>query len=312
MRFLNILLLIIISVYSSYAQTLVERLGYDTHAKLLIVNNDDAGMCHSSNQGTILGMENGLISSATIMFTCDWSPAIVKYALENPEKNFGVHLTLTSEWKSYKWGSVAPPTHVSSLLDEHGKLWAGVRDVYKYAKPEHAYLEGKAQIQKALDYGLDITHIDSHMGTLQLHPEYLEKYVQLAVDFNLPLRMASQSTHERFQMGNLREICRKKGLIFPDFLIYEELENYNSTDVESFWVNVINNLSAGVTELYLHASTESDELKAITNSWKKRAQELDAFTSSEAVKNALKQNNVHIISYRQLRDLQRSTLNNKN
>ncbi|MCY4779412.1 polysaccharide deacetylase family protein [Sphingobacterium sp. UT-1RO-CII-1] len=312
MNFFYVLLLVSVSVYSAHAQTLVECLGYDANAKLLIINNDDAGMCYSSNQGTILGMENGLLSSATIMFTCDWSPAMVKYALENPKKSFGVHLTLTSEWKGYKWGSVAPSSEVSSLLDENGKLWAGVRDVYKHAKPEEAYLEGKAQIQKALDYGLDITHIDSHMGTFQLHPKYLEKYIQLAVDFNLPLRMASQSTHERFKMGDLRNICEKKGLIFPDFLVYEELENYNSTDVESFWVNIINNLSVGVTELYLHASTESDELKAITNSWKKRAEELNAFTSSEAVRNALKQNNVHIISYRELRDLQRNTINNKN
>lgn len=302
----RIYLIVVIGLIGSYlsAQTLAERLGYKKDDVLLIINNDDSGMSHASNRGTMKGMDEGLLTSSTIMFNCDWSPEIVKYALENPHRNFGVHLTLTSEWKGYKWGTVAPAADVPSLLDENGKLWAGVLDVYAHADPEHAYVEGKAQIQRALDYGLDITHIDSHMGTFQLHPSYIEKYVQLALDFNVPLRMASQSTHVKYGMGDLRKECEDKGLVFPDYMIYEELQNYKG-DVEAFWVDIIRNLKAGVTEFYLHASEESDEIKAITNSWKTRAEELRVITESHAIKKALKDKNVHLISYRELRELQR-------
>lgn len=285
-------------------KTLAERLGYKKGDKLLIINNDDSGMSYASNQGTIKGMTEGLISSSTIMFNCPWSTDIVNFALANPDKHFGVHLTLTSEWKMYKWGTVAPSDQVSSLLDPHGYLWRSVEEVYKHGKPEHAYLEGKAQIQKALDYGLNITHIDSHMGTFQLDPAYIAEYVKLAKEFNLPLRMASQATCAKFGQGDLRKNCEDLGLVFVDYLIYEELQGYKD-DVEGFWLNIIGDLKPGVTELYLHASDETKELPVITGSWKKRMAELEVFTKSKKIRDLIAANNIHIISYKQLLDLQR-------
>jgi len=285
-------------------KTLAERLGYKKGDKLLIINNDDSGMSYASNQGTIKGMQEGLISSSTIMFNCPWSTDIVNFALANPNKHFGVHLTLTSEWKMYKWGTVAPADQVSSLLDPHGYLWRSVEEVYQHGKPEHAYLEGKAQIQKALNYGLNITHIDSHMGTYQLHPDYIAQYVKLAKEFNLPLRMASQATCAKFGQENLRKDCEKLGLVFVDYLIYEEMQHYND-DVEVFWLKVIGDLKPGVTELYLHASDETNELPVITGSWKKRMAELEVFTKSTKIRDLIAAKQIHIISYKQLLDLQR-------
>src|SRR5690606_8846353 len=156
-------------------------------------------------------------------------------------------------------------------------------EVYQHGDPEHAYLEGKAQIEKALHYGLPITHIDSHMGTFQLKPAYIAKYVQLAVDFNLPLRMASQSTLAKYGMPNLRRDCEKKGLVFTYYMHYEELAKYKD-DVEGCWLKVINNLKPGVSELYLHASKDTDDLRVFTGSWKKRIAELEVFTKSEKIK----------------------------
>jgi len=297
--------LILLFFQPAFAQekTLAEKLGYKKNDILLIINNDDSGMSYASNQGTIEGMENGLISSSTIMFNCPWSLDIVNYVKQHPDKHFGVHLTLTSEWKNYKWSSVASSNTVSSLLDPNGYLWRSVEEVYQHGDPEHAYLEGKAQIEKALHYGLPITHIDSHMGTFQLKPAYIEKYVQLAVDFNLPLRMASQSTLAKYGMPNLRRDCAKKGLVFTDYMVYEELANYKD-DVEGFWLKVINDLKPGVTELYLHASKDTDDLRVFTGSWKKRIAELEVFTKSEKIKAAIKGRNIHIISYKPLYDLQ--------
>lgn len=290
---------------SSKAQTLAEKLGYDKDAILLIVNNDDAGMSHAANLGTMKGMAEGSITSATIMFNCSWSKGMVEWGQQNPSKDFGVHLTLTSEWKPYKWGSVANPALVPSLLDENGHFYRGVEDVYKHADPKHAYIEGKAQIEKALAYGLPITHIDSHMGTYQLNPAYIEVYLRLAKEYNLPLRMASQSTLEKFGMAQLRPEAAKMGLIFTDYMVYEELQQYED-DVEGFWLDVIKNLQPGVTELYLHASELTPELLAITGTAKKRAAELEAFTTNPKIQAALKAKNVHLISYRPLLELQRS------
>ncbi len=287
-------------------QTLAEKLGYDKDAILLIINNDDAGMSHSSNMGTIKGMQNGLITSTTIMFNCPWANEVVAFAKNNPDKGFGVHLTLTSEWKNYKWGPIAPIDQVSSLVDSNGYLWASVQEVYQHGTAQQAYLEGKAQIQKALAYGLPITHIDSHMGTFQLDPAYFEQYARLAMEFNLPLRMASQSTLEKYGQGGIRSTCTQLGLVFPDYLIYEELQDYQ--EVAEFWVNIIDNLKPGVTELYLHASEFSPELQAITGTARTRADELDAFTNNAAIKAALARKNVHLISYKPLLDLQRQSI----
>lgn len=287
------------------AQTLAEKLGFDKDAILLIINNDDAGMCQAANTGTIKGMSEGLISSATIMFNCAWSKGMVDWAKANTEHDFGVHLTLTSEWRPYKWGTVAKPDLVPSLLDENGHLYRGVQEVYEHGDPQHAYLEGKAQIEKALSYGLDITHIDSHMGTYQLHPDYIAQYLRLAAEYNLPLRMASQSTLEKFGMGQLRAEAAKMGLVFTDYMVYEELQDYEN-DVEGFWLKVIKDLKPGVTELYLHASDLTPELLAITGTARKRAGELEAFTSNANIREALAAKNVHIISYRPLLELQRS------
>ena len=294
------------SIAITSGQTLAERLGYDKDAVLLIINNDDAGMSHSSNTGTIKGMQDGFITSATIMFNCPWANGIVDFAKSNPDKDFGVHLTLTSEWKNYKWGPIAPIDHVHSLVDSNGYFWAKVQEVYQHGSAEQAYLEGKAQIQKALTYGLPITHIDSHMGTFQLDPAYFEQYARLASEFNLPLRMASQTTLEKYGQGGLRATCTQLGLVFPDYLIYEELQDYNG-DVADFWVKIINELKPGVTELYLHASEFSPELQAITGTARKRADELEAFIVSEKIKHALASKNVKLISYRPLLDLQRQS-----
>ena len=159
------------------------------------------------------------------------------------------------------------------------------------------------QIGKALKAGIPVTHIDSHMGTLQYDPAYLNVYIQLAIEFNLPLRMASQTTMERFGFPEFRKQAQEKGLVFTDYFIYEELENYN--DVKTFWINILKNLKPGVTELFIHASKESDELKAITNSWKVRIQEAEVFTNDADITKLIKDEHILLIGYRPLLELQK-------
>lgn len=302
------LFLALISATNSigFSQSLVEKLGYKPDDKLLIINCDDVGMCHSANMAVIEGMETGLISSGTIMTPCPWFNEIAEYSRTHPERNFGVHLTHTAEWKFYRWGPVAPDANVKGLIDPEGFLWKSIEEVYSHSTPEEALTEGRAQIKKALNAGVNVTHLDSHMGTMQLNPEYLKIYEQLALEFNLPLRMAAQSTMEKFGFPDVRKDFEKKGLVFPDYFVYEELDNYR--DVKSFWIDIVKNLKPGVTELYIHASKESDELKAITNSWRTRVQEADLFTIDEDMKRLIKDEKIILIGYRPLMELQRKNM----
>jgi len=298
------LALITVSNSICFSQSLVEKLGHKPTDKLLIINCDDVGMCHSANLAVIEGMETGLITSGTIMTPCPWFNEIADYAKNHPDKDFGVHLTHTAEWKYYRWGPVAPDGIVKGLLDKDGFLWKSIEEVYAHSNPEEALIEGRAQINKALNAGIKITHLDSHMGTLQYKPEYLKVYEQLALEFNLPLRMAGQATMERFGFPEYRKQTAAKGIIFPDYFIYDELDNYK--DVKSFWISIIKNLKPGVTELFIHASKESEELKAIANNWKVRVQESELFTSDSDMKKIVEEEKIILTGYRQLMNLQRS------
>ncbi len=290
--------------FSSEKRTLAERLGYKAGDKLLIVNGDDAGMCHAANLGTIECLEKGAMRSSTVMVPCPWFPEIAAYAKEHPEKDFGIHLCHTSEWHRYRWGPVAARESVAGLIDPEGYLWHEVPDVYAHATPEQALSEGRAQVQRALSAGIDVTHLDSHMGTMQLEPRYMKAYLQLAMEFDLPVRMASQDTLVRFGHPEVREQFAAKGIVFPDYFVYDELKD-EGKGVKNFWLEIVKQLKPGVTELYIHAALPTDELKAITGSWSTRSQECELFAHDEDMKRLLAEKNIVLIGYRPLRDLQR-------
>jgi len=294
----------------SSTKTTAELLGYKPTDRLLIINNDDAGMCHSANLATIEGQEKGLITSSTIMAPCPWVSEIAEYAKNHPEKDFGVHLTHTSEWKHYRWGPVSCSDKVKGLLDEAGYLHRAIMGVYANATPEEALIEGRAQIQKLTDAGVPLTHIDSHMGTVQVHPEYFKTYVQLAAEFNLPMRMASYATMERFGagIGKLRDELKAQGFVFTDYFIHDEVSGdaYGKANTKEFWINIIKNLKPGITELFIHATVLTDESRSITGSAQKRAEEYHCFVHDQDIKQLLKDEGIILIGYRPLMELQRN------
>jgi len=241
----------------SAAQTLAERLGYKATDKLLIANADDVAMSHEANAATIDGMENGQITSGSIMVPCPWFPEIARYAREHPEADFGLHLTHTSEWRRYKWGPVSDTEAVPGLVDSLGYLRRGIESIYKYATPAQAKIEARAQIEQALRAGIDVTHLDSHMGTLQYSAAYHEPYLELAKEYQLPMRVASHETLAELapdRRGRVLEV----GVVFPDYLIHEEsIEE----PIREYWLRTVSSLKPGVTELYIHPAKASDALK---------------------------------------------------
>ena len=286
-------------------QTLAERLGYKASDRLLIVNGDDVGMCHAANLGTIECLEKGIMRSATIMVPCPWFPEIAAYAKSHPEKDFGIHLCHTSEWSKYRWGPVADHSKVPGLLDPSGYLWREVPQVYSHGTPEQALIEARAQIEKALAAGVDVTHLDSHMGTLQYDPRYVQMYVQLGVEFQLPLRMASQATMASNGHPELRDQIASKGIVFTDYFVHDELKQEELKGVKPFWMDIVKNLKPGVTELYIHAALAGDELKAITGSWRTRSTQYEVFAHDPEMKQLITDEKITLIGYRALRDLQR-------
>jgi len=286
------------------APTLAERLGYPADTRLLIVNGDDAGMCHTMNVATIEALEHGLMTSATVMVPCPWFPEIARYAREHPSADFGIHLCHTSEWQVYRWGPVAPRSEVPHLIDPDGYFWHEIPQVYAMANPREAYIEAKAQVEKAIAAGIDVTHLDSHMGTLQHNVAYVEKYLQLAVDFDLPARMASQATLEKEGGGRLREAFAAKGIVMTDDFVWEDLKD-EPKDVKGYWRRKLESLKPGVTELYIHAGMATDELKAVTHSWSVRTAEFETFARDPEVRALVGSRKIVRIGWRPLRELQR-------
>ena len=192
--------------------TLAERLGYPADAKLLIVTCDDLGLTHASNVATYDALRHGLASSASLMVPCPWArDAAAGYRGED----VGVHLTLNAELDTYRWG---PITHSPSLLDGDGGFPRTVEDAWDHADLDEVRRECRAQIERAIVWGFDVSHLASHLGALQLRPEFFDVYLELAVDFGLPLRLGDDAD-ERVAGFPFRRLAAEEGVVFPDQVV---------------------------------------------------------------------------------------------
>jgi chitin disaccharide deacetylase len=288
---------------ASTTRSLAERLGHAATDRLLIVNADDVAMSHAANAATIHGMRDGLISSGSIMVPCPWFEEIAAWARATPTADLGLHLTHTSEWKVYKWGPVAGRAAVPGLVTPHGYLWPDVEGVYAHATPQEAEAEARAQIRKALDAGIDVTHLDSHMGALQYDMRFHQVYRRLAAEFDLPIRMGNQDLLAQMGVGHLRAELDADGTIYPDYLVHQQRQPGEAVDV--YWRRVLSSLKPGVTELYIHPALAGDEMRHITNSWQERDTEYHLFTDDPGIRALVQQQGITVIGWRPLRDLQR-------
>jgi chitin disaccharide deacetylase len=286
---------------ASETKSTAERLGYAADTRVLILNADDFGMCHDQNEGVMTGLTKGLFTSSTILVTCPWFEEAAAFARSNPAADLGVHLTLTAEWDSYKWGPVSPRHAVPSLVDERGYLWQTVEKVWEHAKLDEAEAELRAQIEKALAAGIDVTHLDSHMGTLQLRADYHEIYARLAAEYRLPIRLASRNMM-RTMMGAILDQLDASGVITPDHLVFHGPSKVEET--ESFWTDLIRSLYPGVTEILCHPARARDELKSCAHDALQREADFRYFTSDKT-RRLLADEGIEMIGYRRLRDLMR-------
>jgi predicted glycoside hydrolase/deacetylase ChbG (UPF0249 family) len=149
---------------------------FTENSKLLIIHADDAGLSHSENMATIQALEKGIVNSYSIMVSCPWFYEMAQYAKNNPNVDNGIHLTLTCEWENYRFGPVLPASEVPSLVDADGYFYKTRQELRRCASVEDVAKELNAQIEKAYKFGLQPTHIDSHMYSVGANPEFLTIY----------------------------------------------------------------------------------------------------------------------------------------
>jgi len=284
-------------------KTLQERLGYSKDAKLLILHADDLGMSHSENAATIYGMEHGCISSASIMMPTPWVSEVATYSHAHPKADLGLHLTLTSEWDYLKWGPVASKSEVPGLMNKDGFFFSTVDSVYRSASPPEVEKELRAQIEKARTLGIDFTHLDSHMGTLFGRPDYLKILIKLGREYKVPVLM-SKPIFQFVYHVNLDSLTSDNDVRLN--AIYMAVAQDYKNGMDNFYTNILKSLQPGVSEIILHAGYDDSEMQAATidhvdygSKWR---QADFNFFSSDKCKALLAEQNIHLITWREIRD----------
>ena len=301
---LPVLLLVCVST-TIFAQqttkTVAERLGYPADAKLLIVHADDLGVAHTVNDASIKAFASGLVNSGSIMMPCSWVPEIAAYARANPGADLGLHLTLTSEWKNYRWGPLVPA--LSSLLDENGYLYLTESEAASHAKVDEVEKEIRAQIERARKLGIQPTHLDSHMGTLYQTKELFGLLIRIGRENKVPIRI-SKDMYTRVDF--LPALMRAEEVMLDHIVSIEP--SVTSDGWAKYYSDAVKNMQQGVTEFVVHIAHDDDEMKAIAidhphwgSSWRER--DFQFLTSSEFRK-VLTENNVKLITWRELRKAQ--------
>jgi predicted glycoside hydrolase/deacetylase ChbG (UPF0249 family) len=273
---------------------LTERLGYAPDDKLLIVNCDDLGSSRAANVAVYDALRSGIATSASLMVPCPWArDAAAQYRGED----VGVHLTLNAEWETYRWG---PITYGPSLLDGDGGFPRTMDDTWDHADIEEVRRECRAQVERAILWGFDVSHLDSHMGTLLLRPEFFDVYLELAVDFQLPIRMRSAGS-ERLVGFPYRELAEAEGVVFPDHLVLAPVGARHTIERALF------DLRPGVTEVLVHPAVDTDELRASHPDWARRVEDHALVCHDPSLPDLVERAGATLIGYRELRVLQRAS-----
>jgi len=274
------------------AQTEAEKLGFPAGKKVIILHADDVGMCKEANIATTQLLDADQIQSAAIMMPCPNAEEFIQWGKGHPAKDVGLHLTLTSEWKEYRWSSITSSNAVPGLIDSEGMLWSNVPDVVKHASPQEVETEIRAQLDRSIALGYRPDHIDTHMGTLYGHPDYVEVFFRVAEEYGIPANV--------IDLSDPLVVNKFRKLGYPiDHKVIELAANYKLPKLDDFgyvqgastyeekvenFKSYIQSLSPGLTEIVFHPSVESEHLKSLTHSWKQRVWETKMFADPEVIR----------------------------
>jgi predicted glycoside hydrolase/deacetylase ChbG (UPF0249 family) len=233
------------------SKSIAERLGYPANARLLVIHADDFGMSHSVNRAIEEALEKRWVTSASILVPCPWFPEVARWAKAHPDADLGIHLALTSEWTTLRWGPVSAQPTGSSLLDPDGYLPLTSEYVATHAKIPDVETETHAQVDKAKAAGIHLTHLDTHMGSIVTTLDLMKVYLGLGQAYKLPLLLDS----------------RAEALAPGSVLIDQVLEMHPGTP-KAQWLDAYKKMLAplapGSYELIVHLAYNDDEMQGAT------------------------------------------------
>jgi predicted glycoside hydrolase/deacetylase ChbG (UPF0249 family) len=285
-------------------KTWSERLGWPSAKRVIILHADDIGMCYEANASAQRALDKGLYRSAAAMVPCPWFNEMAAWCVAHPEHDVGLHLTLTSEWRYYRWSPVSPPDRVKGLLDPLGYLYRDVPSVARSATAEEVATEIRAQVARARQLGIMPSHIDTHMGTLYSRPDYTQAYLQLATSEQIPAMVIDMTPR------NLAKF-RAQGYPITD-VILKVLADYPMPKLDDFhsvgpgksyeekrqkFLDEVRALPPGLHEIIFHPSVETEGLKQITGSWQQRVWE-DRLLADPAVQHSLKEQGIVVTDWK--------------
>lgn len=290
----------------------LRRLGLAPTDRVAIVHADDLGMAQGSVPAFEELMAWGLVSSGAVMVPCPWFPAMANLCRQHPEADVGVHLTLTSEWDSYRWGPISTRNATSGLLDDEGYFPHTVEEVQANATVDVVAAELEAQVSRALKAGIDVTHVDTHMGAVAA-PQFMPAYIQLATAHKLPPMVPRYEEQQWLEFGldagtaayaaQFVQVLEDMGMPLLDHLTGLHLGD--PTDRLELAKATFDALPAGVTHLIIHPAKDTPELRAATpTTWRARAADYQVF-GSEELRAHVHKIGVQVIGYRAIRESSR-------
>ena len=289
--------------------TLIEKLGFETSDKVVIFHIDDVGFSHASNLASFQCLDFGVASCGSVIVPAPWFLEAASICKSKPQYDIGVHLTLTCEYDLYRWRALSSVNTDSGLLDSEKSLWRTTEEAIANINPKAAEAEMRTQVQTALDSGIDITHIDTHMGTV-MDPKFLPSYLKIAREFKVApfLPRVSREDLEAVGLGDAADIylgmfekLEENGTPILDSMIIDTMgDSPNKTD---YYCKRFSEIKPGITHFLFHAAKMGPELKAITPdsaSW--RDLDYQAFTDPK-IKDCVEKHNLKIIGYKEIRDV---------
>lgn len=282
---------------------LFDLLPNSDETRFLIIHADDAGLAHSENQATIETLQKGLANSYSIMVPCPWFVEMANFAKAHPEYDYGIHLTLTCEWHQYRFGPLSSPSEVPGLVDPHGHFYKKRHQLASAATAAEVERELRAQIDYALDFGLQPSHLDSHMFSVGADPHYLEVYRQLGQDYQLPICLNGQL----LQMVGADNSWLSSEDPLVDQVYMGDWAIFQDGQLADYYFEVLDQLRPGLHILFIHPAYDNSEMQAVTidhpnfgAEW--RQIDVDTFTSS-AFREKLEAGNIQLIDWRKIREL---------
>lgn len=289
----------------------LKMLGLAEDSRAVIIHADDVGMCHGANQAFVELSWAGTITCGSVMAPCPWFPEMADLAAGEPELDLGVHLTLTCEWPGYRWRPLTTASPASGLVDSDGYFWRRVALLAEHVEPDAAEIELRAQIDRALSAGIDVTHLDTHMGAAAI-PSLLEIYARLGREYQLPvllprrpgeyfgvLKMGDMDTTPHRQMA--AELEAQGMPLVDDFRMTPGVP---SQDSDATYKRLVETLPPGLTFVALHPNTSGD-IEAIVPPRAHFRTDEYRILKSGAFAAWLAENEIQAVGYRSLRDAMR-------